>query len=82
MNETRLGENFRENLVAVMAERRLSVRTLGDMSGVSFVAISNIRTGRTKNVTIETCEKICRALRVRPEQMLGRKKSKKGVDRR
>lgn len=57
-----------KKLILAMYDRDLSVVQLSALSGVSRVTISNIKSG--KSCSVETRNKIAKALEVEPESLL------------
>lgn len=76
MQAVALINNFRNNLRAIMEERKVTTRGLADVAGVNYVTISRILNERQNNLTMDLCEKIAAALDVPAEEMfVARKKS-------
>jgi transcriptional regulator with XRE-family HTH domain len=66
MNEMPLLDNFRENLKDAMAERDLDQAELSRKSGVHFVTISRILTGK-QDPSVGMCEKLAAAAGMRAD---------------
>ena len=54
----------------VMADRKISLKELSDMVGVSNVNLSKMKTGKISAVRFSTLEAICEALRCQPGDIL------------
>jgi transcriptional regulator with XRE-family HTH domain len=50
--------------------RGLSLRKLGDVSGVHFLSLARIEAGRL-DPQLSTILKLCKALRITPNQLIG-----------
>lgn len=59
-----------ENLKAIRKKRNISQRTLASESGVSYSMVSKLESGEQKNPSLETLEKIAKALDVTPSQLM------------
>ena len=62
MRALRIGEAVRERILALCAERGITVNKLGTMSGVTQSAINNITSGRNNSATVATIKKLCDGL--------------------
>lgn len=51
-----------ELLIAAMANDDISVRELAQEAGVSPTIIQELKTGRRKNITLATCNKVLNAI--------------------
>ena len=58
----RIGEAVRERILALCAERGITVNKLGTMSGVTQSTINNITSGRNNSATVATIKKLCDGL--------------------
>ena len=58
----RIGEAIRERILALCAERGITVNKLGTMSGVTQSTINNITSGRNNSATVATIKKLCEGL--------------------
>ncbi len=54
----------------VMADRKISLKELSDMVGVSNVNLSKMKTGKISAIRFSTLEAICKALRCQPGDIL------------
>lgn len=70
MIEARLNE--------LLKERGRSLYWLAKQTGMTELALSNIRKGKTKGIDFETLDRICEALQCDPGDILVRNNSKKG----
>jgi putative transcriptional regulator len=57
-------------LDAMLARRRMTSRALAEQVGISEVNISLLKSGKVRGVRFETLERICRALRCQPGDLL------------
>lgn len=62
MRALRIGEAVRERILALCAERGITVNKLGTMSGVTQSTINNITSGRNNSATVATIKKLCDGL--------------------
>ena len=60
----RIGEAVRERILALCAERGITVNKLGTMSGVTQSTINNITSGRNNSATVATIKKLCDGLEI------------------
>lgn len=58
----RIGEAIRERILALCAERGITINKLGTMSGVTQSTINNITSGRNNSATVATIKKLCDGL--------------------
>lgn len=58
--------NFRENLKSAMDERGMDQQELARQSGVHYVTISRILTGK-QDPTVSVCEKLAQAAGIRAD---------------
>ena len=54
----RIGEAVRERILALCAERGITVNKLGTMSGVTQSTINNITSGRNNSATVARIKKL------------------------
>jgi len=57
-----IGEAVRKCILALCAERNISVNKLATVSGVTQSTLNNIISGRNHSVTISTLQKLCDGL--------------------
>lgn len=57
-------------LDVMLAKRKMSVTELADKVGITMANISILKNGKAKAVKLETLDKICRALRCQPGDIL------------
>jgi putative transcriptional regulator len=57
-------------LSRLLGERRMSVRELQRRTGLSYVTVYNLYSGKSNRVDFETLNKICRALDVQTSDIL------------
>lgn len=62
MRALRIGEAIRERILALCAERGITINKLGTMSGVTQSTINNITSGRNNSATVATIKKLCDGL--------------------
>mgnify|MGYP004591167315 FL=1 len=62
MRALRIGEAVRERILALCAERGITINKLGTMSGVTQSTINNITSGRNNSATVATIKKLCDGL--------------------
>lgn len=58
------------NIDVMLAKRKMSVTELSERVGITIANISVLKNGRAKAVKIDTLDKICRALRCQPGDLL------------
>lgn len=58
------------NIDVMLAKRKMSVMELSERVGITIANISVLKNGRAKAVKIDTLDKICRALRCQPGDLL------------
>jgi transcriptional regulator with XRE-family HTH domain len=66
MIEMPLLTNFRDNLRSAMDEHGMDQQDLAEKSGVHYVTISRILTGK-QDPTVTVCEKLAKAAGLRPD---------------
>lgn len=54
----------------VMADRKISLRTLAEQVGISNVNLSNLKTGKVRAIRFSTLNAICQALNCQPGDIL------------
>ena len=54
----------------VMADRKISLQELAEEVGISNVNLSNIKTGKVREIRFYTLEAICRVLKCQPCDIL------------
>lgn len=59
-----------ENLKTIRKKRNISQRTLASESGISYSMVSKLESGEQKNPSLETLEKIAKALDVTTSQLM------------
>lgn len=57
-------------LSRILGERRMSVRELQRRTGLAYVTVYNLYSGKSNRVDFETLNKICQALGVQPGDIL------------
>jgi putative transcriptional regulator len=57
-------------LSRILGERRMSVAELQRQTGLSYVTLHNLYSDKSTRIDFETLNKICRALDVRPGDIL------------
>lgn len=67
----------RFRLDQVLEERSLSQTELSRRSGVSLVTVNAIKQNRTRQVSLETLDKLCEALACEPGDLLEREPPKR-----
>lgn len=66
MRDMSLLENFRHNLLAAIEREQISGQELARRSGLHFVTISRILSGKIAP-SVENCEKLAKAAGIRPD---------------
>ena len=61
----------------VMADRKMSLKELSEMVGVSNVNLSNIKTGKISAIRFSTLEAICETLYCQPGDILEYRRDEK-----
>lgn len=64
-----LQEIVARNFRVILAERRMSKKTLFEKSGISRSSLTIIASGNSKGIQYETIEKIADALEIEPHQL-------------
>lgn len=59
----------------VMADRKISLNELAEKVGISYVNLSNLKTGKVKAIRFSTLEAICEVLDCQPGDILEYKKN-------
>ncbi len=54
----------------VMADRKISLNTLAEKVGISYVNLSNLKTGKVKAIRFSTLEAICDVLDCQPGDIM------------
>jgi len=54
----------------MMADRKISLNDLSEKVGISIVNLSNLKTGKVKAIRFSTLNKICKALKCQPGDIL------------
>lgn len=57
-------------LSRILGERRMSVRELQRRTGLSYVTVYNLYSGKSERVDFNTLDQICRALDIQPGDIL------------
>lgn len=57
-------------LSRILGERRMSVRELQRRTGLAYVTVYNLYSGKSGRVDFDTLDKICRALEIQPGDIL------------
>ena len=60
------------NLDVMLAKRKMSLTELSNELGLTMTNLSLIKTGKVKNVRLETLDQICRVLDCKPGDILDR----------
>ena len=68
---------MRTNLKEWRMKRRLSLRRLGDLSGVHYVSLVKLEGGKL-DPQLSTLIKLCKALQITLDQLVGFRHSQKG----
>lgn len=58
------------NLDIVLAQRKMQLKDLSEIVGVSVVNLSILKTGKAKAIRFSTLEAICEALKCQPGDIL------------
>lgn len=58
------------NLDVVLAQRKMQLKELSEIVGVSIVNLSILKTGKAKAIRFSTLEAICKALNCQPGDLL------------
>ena len=66
-----VGEAVRLRILALCAERNITVNKPADMSGVTQSTLNNIVSGRNKSTTVTTVKKLCDGLEITIEEFFG-----------
>ena len=66
----------RFRLEEVLADREMSQTELARQSGVSLVTVNAMKQNRTKQVSLQTLDKICGVLKCEPGELLERKRGR------
>lgn len=61
---------FKNNLDTLLWERRMTVRDLAGLSGLSELTLQKIRNNPYEEMKLRTAAKICRALNITPDVLL------------
>jgi putative transcriptional regulator len=67
----------RFRLEEVLDDREMSQTELSRLSGVSLVTVNAIKQNRTRQVSLETLDKLCGALKCEPGELLAREPAKR-----
>ncbi len=62
------------NLDVVLAQRKMKLKTLSEITGISTVNLSILKVGKAKAIRFSTLEAICEALDCQPGDILEYKK--------
>lgn len=54
----------------IMVERKITLKELAEKVGISYVNLSNIKTGKVRGVRFSTLEAICQILECQPGDIL------------
>ncbi len=54
----------------VMADRKISLMELANQVGISYVNLSNIKTGKISAIRFSTLDAMCKALKCNPGDIL------------
>ena len=54
----------------MMADRKISLNDLSEKVGISIVNLSNLKTGKVKAIRFSTLNRICKALKCQPGDIL------------
>ena len=60
------------NLDVMLAKRKMSLTELSNELGLTMTNLSLIKTGKVKNIRLETLDQICRVLECKPGDILDR----------
>lgn len=58
------------NLDVVMAQRKMSLNELSELTGISTTNLSILKTNKAKAIRFSTLEEICKALKCQPHDIL------------
>ena len=58
------------NIDVMLAKRKMSVTELSDKVGITLSNISILKNGKAKAIRIDTLDKICKALKCQPGDVL------------
>lgn len=58
------------NIDVMLAKRKMSVTELSEKVGITLTNMSILKTGKAKAVKFDTLDKICRALKCQPGDIL------------
>lgn len=58
------------NLDVVLAQRKMQLKELSELTGISVVNLSILKTGKVKAVRFSTLEAICKVLQCQPGDIL------------
>jgi len=58
------------NLDVMLAKRKMKSKELAEMIGITTANISILRSGKAKAIRFSTLEKICKALKCQPSDIL------------
>lgn len=58
------------NIDVMMAKRKISLTELSEQVGITLANMSVLKTGKAKAVRLETLDKLCKALRCQPGDLL------------
>lgn len=58
------------NLDVVMAQRKMSLNELSQITGISATNLSILKTNKAKAIRFSTLEEICKALDCQPKDLL------------
>ena len=58
------------NLDVMLAKRKMSVTQLSESVGITMANISILKNGKAKAIRLDTLDKICRALKCQPGDVL------------
>ena len=66
----------RFRLEEVLADREMTQTELARLSGVSLVTVNAMKQNRTKQVSLQTLDKLCGVLKCEPGELLERKRGR------
>lgn len=58
------------NIDVMLAKRKMSVTELSGRVGITMANISILKNGKAKAIKVDTLDKICRALKCQPGEIL------------
>ncbi len=58
------------NIDVMLAKRKMSVTELSDKVGITLSNISILKNGKAKAIRVDTLDKICKALKCQPGDVL------------